>query len=109
MFTIFVGIALSVYDKVQLYRVKNLSELEVAVTNGFAHLYHPVERIVYGLYSNHLIAKQVDGVIMANQQIKVDSCSFTSPTIVLVIGESANDTILNCMAIPCQQRLIDLP
>ena len=46
MFTIFVGIALSVYDKVQLYRVKNLSELEVAVTNGFAHLYHPVERIV---------------------------------------------------------------
>ena len=68
MFTIFVGITLSVYDKVQLYRVKNLSELEVVVTNGFAHLYHPVERIVYGLYSNHLIAKQVDGVIMAIQQ-----------------------------------------
>lgn len=90
MFTIFVGMALSIYDKVLLYTVKNLSGLEVTVTNGFAHLYHPVERIVYGLYSNHLIAKQVDGVIMANQQIKVDSCSFTSPTIVLVIGESAN-------------------
>ena len=90
MLTLVIGACLSVYDKVQLYSSKNLSELEAAVTNGFAHIYHPVERIVYGLYSNHLIAKQVDRVIMANRQIRVNSCEFTSPIIVLIIGESAN-------------------
>lgn len=90
MLTLVIGACLSVYDKVQLYSSKNLSELEAAVTNGFAHIYHPVERIVYGLYSNRLIAKQVDGVIMANRQIRVNSCEFTSPIIVLIIGESAN-------------------
>ena len=90
MLTLVIGACLSVYDKVQLYSSKNLSELEAAVTNGFAHIYHPVERIVYGLYSNRLIAKQVDGVIMANSQIRVNSCEFTSPIIVLIIGESAN-------------------
>lgn len=90
MLTLVIGACLSVYDKVQLYSSKNLSELEAAVTNGFAHIYHPVERVVYGLYSNRLIAKQVDGVIMANRQIRVNSCEFTSPIIVLIIGESAN-------------------
>ncbi len=90
MLTLVIGACLSVYDKVQLYSSKNLSELEAAVTNGFAHIYHPVERIVYGLYSNRLIAKQVDGVIMANRQIRVNSCEFTSPIIILIIGESAN-------------------
>ena len=73
--TLLVGITLSVYDKTQLYTVRNLSELEVAVVNGFAHIYHPVERVAYGLYSNHLIAKQVDGVIKANREIKIDSCA----------------------------------
>ena len=90
MLTLVIGACLSVYDKVQLYSSKNLSELEAAVTNGFAHIYHPVERVVYGLYSNHLIAKQVDRVILANRQIRVNSCEFTSPIIVLIIGESAN-------------------
>lgn len=90
MLTLVIGACLSVYDKVQLYSSKNLSELEAAVTNGFAHIYHPVERVVYGLYSNRLIAKQVDRVILANSQIRVNSCEFTSPIIVLIIGESAN-------------------
>lgn len=88
--TLFVGIALSVYDKTQLYTTRNLSELEVAVSNDFAHIYHPVERVAYGLYSNYLIAKQVDGVIKANKEIKIDTCAFTSPIIVLVVGESAS-------------------
>lgn len=88
--SLLVGITLSVYDKTQLYTARNLSELEVAVVNGFAHIYHPVERVAYGLYSNHLIAKQVDGVIKANREIKIDSCAMTSPIIVLVVGESAN-------------------
>ena len=60
------------------------------MNNGFAHLYHPVERVIYGLYFNHLIANQVEGVIVANERLAVDSCNFTSPTIVLIIGESAN-------------------
>lgn len=90
LLTLVVGTCLSVYDKVQLYTVRNLSGLEIAVNNGFAHLYHPVERVIYGLYFNHLIANQVEGVIVANERLAVDSCNFTSPTIVLIIGESAN-------------------
>ena len=45
--TLLVGIVLSVYDKTQLYTARNLSELEIAVVNGFAHIYHPVERVAY--------------------------------------------------------------
>ncbi len=88
--TLVSGIFFSVYDKIQLYSSKDLSALEISVSNGFAHIYHPLERIVYGLYTNHLIAKQVDGVIMANKAIKIESCKFTSPNIILIIGESAN-------------------
>ena len=88
--TLVSGTFFSVYDKIQLYSSKDLSALEISVSNGFAHIYHPLERIVYGLYTNHLIAKQVDGVIMANKAIKIESCKFTSPNIILIIGESAN-------------------
>lgn len=88
--SILIGTTISLFDKIQLYSAKNLSELEVAVVNGFAHIYHPVERVAYGLYTNYLIGKQVKGVIKANTMVAVDSCKFTSPTIVLIIGESAN-------------------
>lgn len=88
--TLVSGTFFSVYDKIQLYSSKDLSALEISVGNGFAHIYHPLERIVYGLYTNHLIAKQVDGVIIANKAIKIESCKFTSPNIILIIGESAN-------------------
>jgi heptose-I-phosphate ethanolaminephosphotransferase len=53
-----------------------------------AVLYLPMYRLAFSIYSNELAAKQVDRCIAAAQGVKVDSCSFRSPTIVFIIGES---------------------
>lgn len=53
-----------------------------------AELYEPVYRLAFSLYSNHLANQQVDQLIQAADKVRVDSCSFRSPRIVLIIGES---------------------
>ncbi len=53
-------------------------------------MYLPVYRMMFSLKSNQLIARQLDDLIEAESNAKVDSCSFTSPNIVLIIGESYN-------------------
>ena len=53
-----------------------------------AQFYLPVYRLAFSLYSNHLAAQQITKCIASAKRAKVDSCSFTSPTIVLIIGES---------------------
>jgi heptose-I-phosphate ethanolaminephosphotransferase len=53
-----------------------------------AQLYTPISRLVFSLYANHLAGKQLGQLIRASENVKVDSCSFTSPNIVLIIGES---------------------
>ncbi len=50
--------------------------------------YLPIYRLAFSVYSNHLASQQVDKCIEASERAKVDSCSFRSPTIVLIIGES---------------------
>lgn len=53
-----------------------------------AQFYLPIYRLAFSLYSNHLASQQIEECIAAAQHAKVDSCSYTSPTIVLIIGES---------------------
>ena len=55
-----------------------------------ATLYLPVWRLAFGLYANHLAGKQLDQVLAADESIQVDSCTFRTPNIVLIIGESYN-------------------
>lgn len=50
--------------------------------------YLPIYRLVFSVYSNHLASQQVDKCVAASKRVVVDSCSFRSPTIVLIIGES---------------------
>ena len=50
--------------------------------------YLPIYRLVCSVYSNHLASQQVDKCVAASKRVVVDSCSFRSPTIVLIIGES---------------------
>ena len=50
--------------------------------------YLPIYRLAFSVYSNHLASQQVDKCVAASKRVVVDSCSFRSPTIVLVIGES---------------------
>lgn len=50
--------------------------------------YLPIYRLAFSVYSNELAAQQVERCIEASNNVKVDSCTFKSPTIVLIIGES---------------------
>ncbi len=52
------------------------------------NMYLPVYRLVFSWNSNRLADKQVGQCIAAAQRVTVDSCTFRSPTIVLIIGES---------------------
>lgn len=53
-----------------------------------AVLYLPIYRLAFSIYSNALAAKQIDRCIVSAERAKVDSVSYRSPTIVLIIGES---------------------
>lgn len=48
----------------------------------------PLYRLVFSLNANRLTAKQIDIIHEVMQNVKVDSCSVTSPNIVLIIGEA---------------------
>lgn len=65
-------------------------EHELTQSRTCARLYTPVHRLVFSLRSNQLIARQVVKLVEAKEQVTVDSCSFRTPNIVLIIGESYN-------------------
>ena len=50
----------------------------------------PMYRLTFSLYANHLAGKQIGIIRKVANDAKVDSCSFTSPNIVLIIGEAYN-------------------
>ncbi len=51
--------------------------------------YLPVYRLQFSIYANQLAAHQITQLIHAAHEVKVDSCSYRSPNIVLIIGESS--------------------
>ncbi len=53
-----------------------------------ATLYAPIYRLQFSIYSNMLAAQQIDRCVAAAKEAAVDSCSYKSPTVVLIIGES---------------------
>ncbi len=55
-----------------------------------ATLYEPPYRLAFSIYANRLAAHQIDQLLLTKDRVSVDSCSFTSPNIVLIIGESYN-------------------
>lgn len=55
-----------------------------------AVLYQPIYQLVFSIYANTLTAKQIDRLVRTASKVQVDSCSFRSPNIVLIIGESYN-------------------
>lgn len=70
---------------------RNIGEVEHTLTdNHHAVLYAPVYRLVFSIYANTLTAKQVQKLIATADKVQVDSCTFRSPNIVLIIGESYN-------------------
>ena len=74
-----------IYD---LMSSDTIGKVEHELTKKKAVLYEPAYRLVFSLRANALAAQQVDKLIEAEGKAQVDSCSFRSPTIVLIIGES---------------------
>lgn len=68
---------------------QTIGEVEHELTRSDrAALYLPVHRLVFSVYANTLTAQQLEVLIAAKDKAVVDSCSYRSPHIVLIIGES---------------------
>ena len=84
----------SAHNKVALHRLlsgRTIGEVEHTLTEpDHAVLYQPIYRLVFSIYANTLTAKQIDRLVATANRVEVDSCSFRSPNIVLIIGESYN-------------------
>ena len=75
----------------RLFSYDTIGQVEHEMTRkDKAHLYVPVYRLAFGIYANRLASHQVIQLEAASQKIRVDSCSFRVPNIILVIGESYN-------------------
>ncbi len=82
----------SAHNKAATWRLmtgSTIGEVEHTLTEkDHAVLYTPFSRLSFSIYANSLAARQIDQLILAADKVKVDSCSFRSPQIVLIIGES---------------------
>ena len=75
----------------RLFSYHTIGQVEHEMTRkDKAHLYAPVYRLAFSIYANRLASDQVIQLETASQKIRIDSCSFRVPNIVLVIGESYN-------------------
>lgn len=87
-----VSVAQSYHNKVgmtQLMTAHSVGAVEHLLTQkDCGNMYLPIYRLVFSWNSNRLADKQVAQCIEAAKRVTVDSCSFRSPTIVLIIGES---------------------
>ncbi len=92
---IFVLCAVQSFDNkaafVRLMSYDNIGDVEHELTEKErAVIFQPVYRLAFSIYANELTAKQVRTLVENIDRVKVDSCSFRSKNIVLIIGESYN-------------------
>ncbi|MDD7317743.1 MAG: phosphoethanolamine transferase [Prevotella sp.] len=75
----------------RLMTFENIGDVEHELTEKTcANLHQPLYRLIFSIYANRLASQQVTKLINGIDKATVDSCSFASPNIVLVIGESYN-------------------
>ena len=73
----------------KLLTARTIGEVEHTLTDPqHAVLYTPLWRLTFSVYANSLAAQQISRLVQNVDKIQVDTCSFRSPTIVLIIGES---------------------
>lgn len=89
-----VSAANCIADKAAFLRLMsydNIGQVEHELTKKEkAQLYLPGYRLMFSIYANEITAKQVNKLVDNIDKAKVDSCSFRSRNIVLIIGESYN-------------------
>ena len=88
------SVCTSAHNKAAIHKLmtgRTIGEVEHTLTEDrHAVLYQPMYRLVFSVYANTLTAKQIDRLVATADKVRVDSCSFRSPNIVLIIGESYN-------------------
>lgn len=86
------GIAVTAHNKSATWKLMSagtIGAVEHTLTEkDHAILYTPISRLVFSLYANSLASQQIKKLIAAANKAKVDSCSYRSPNIILIIGES---------------------
>ena len=65
-------------------------EHELTRLDDCANLYMPIYRLAFSVYANSLASQQIKKLIQAKNNVEVDSCTFRSPNIIFIIGESYN-------------------
>lgn len=79
------------YEMAEMFSKTTIGEVEHELTTeDCACFYLPCYRLWFSVFSNHLASQQITKLISAKDSVRVDSCSFRSPDIVLIIGESYN-------------------
>lgn len=78
-------------EMADMFSKQNIGQVEHELTTSdCAQFYLPLYRLAFSVFSNKLASQQIDKLIVAKDRVTVDSCSFRSPYIVLIIGESYN-------------------
>ena len=65
-------------------------EHELTRLDDCANLYMPIYRLAFSVYANSHASQQIKKLIQAKNNVEVDSCTFRSPNIIFIIGESYN-------------------
>lgn len=83
------------YDNKQKYSIimqrETIGEVEHDLAcHPHVELYQPYTRLPFAIRGNVLVARQLKRLEANVGNVKIDSCSFKSPEIVLIIGESCN-------------------
>lgn len=96
IFILLIGIISAAKNKrllIQTWKYKSISEIENFFGTEFyasRAQYLPIYRMAFALHASNMARQQVKTLIQTIDNAKIDSCSFTSPNIILIIGESYN-------------------
>ena len=81
----------NLHELYNLMTLQTLGDVEHKLTEkDSGKQFLPMYRLVFSIYANSLAAKQIDILREVSHDVRVDSCVYTSPEIVLIIGESYN-------------------
>lgn len=73
----------------KLMQMDNIGDIEHRLTEKDCPVqFLPLQRLAFSIRANQLTAQQIDVLHRVSEDVKVDSCKFTSPEIVLIIGEA---------------------
>ena len=75
----------------RMFSCQTIGDVEKVLNeHPHAQMYEPPYRLAFAMFSNHLTSLQLDRLKATVDKVQIDSCSYTSPNIVLIIGESYN-------------------